>query len=348
MKVAERSIGFAIVGAGAIAAFHARAIASTKYAELRAVNNRSPTKARAFAYEYGCQVFDSLDELLGQADIDAVCITAPSGAHGDIALRALAAGKHVLCEKPLEITTARIDAMIAAAERADRVLAVVFQYRLGRGASLLRQAIMQGRFGRLALSSAFVRWWREPEYYRSSNWKGTAEWDGGGALMNQAVHAIDLLQWLIGMPVRVSGCVGTRVHTVKMEDTAAAWLKFPDGSLGVIEAATSCYPGAALRIEISGEKGSVVLEDDKIVKWAFADSRPEDQQIHEASESRIGGGAGDPMSIPGEGHRKLVGDFVEAIRLGRAPLIPSREARNAVAIIEAIYESSRAETIVRI
>ena len=342
MSSPNGKIGFAIVGTGTIAAFHARAIAGTPGAELRAVHNRNAAKARAFAAEYGGEAVDDLARLLARRDIDAVCVTVPSGAHGEVAIEALKAGKNVLCEKPLEITTERIDLMTEAARQSGRILAAVFQNRLGAGAQRLKKAIVEGRFGRLALCGAYVKWWRDPSYYSSSAWKGTKALDGGGALMNQAIHSIDLLQWLVGMPKRVGAQVGTIVHPIEMEDTASAWLEFPSGALGAVEAATSCFPGSRMRIEVAGERGTATLEDDRIVKWEFAEALPDDDAARAGAQSVIGGGAADPKAIGGEGHRLLVEDLVSAIRTGRAPLIDSREARNAVAIIQAIYRSAEA------
>jgi len=337
----QKKIGFAIVGTGTIAAFHAQGIAATPGTELRAVQDQSAERALTFAGKFGVDAVSELDVLLKRPDVDAVCVTVPSGYHSEVTIRALEAGKHVLCEKPLEITTERIDRMTAAAKKAGRILAAVFQSRLGAGAKHLKAAVKEGRFGRLALCSAYVKWWRNPDYYSSSNWKGTRSLDGGGALMNQAIHAIDLLQWLVGMPVKVGAQVRTQVHAIEMEDTAAAWLEFSHGALGVVEAATSCYPGSRLRIEISGERGTAVLEEDRIMRWEFADPRPEDEKIILGGQTSIGGGAADPKAIGLEGHRLLIADFAESIRTGRPPLIDSREARNAVAIIEAIYRSAQ-------
>ncbi len=329
------------MGTGTIAAFHARAIAGTPGSVLRAVHNRNAGKGREFAAQFGCDSVDDIDELLKRPDIDAVCVTVPSGAHGEVAIRALNAGKHVLCEKPLEITTERIDLMTEAARRSGRILAVVFQNRLGAGAQRLKKALEERRFGRLAICSAYVKWWRDPAYYRDSNWKGTRALDGGGALMNQAIHAIDLLQFLVGMPVRVGARVGTLVHSMEMEDTAVAWLEFSSGALGAIEAATSCFPGSRMRIEIAGEKGSATLEEDRIVRWEFAEPKPEDDAIRGDSRTIISGGASDPKAIGGEGHRLLVADLVEAIRAGRPPLVDAAEARRSVEIIQAIYRSAQ-------
>ncbi len=344
----KKTIGFAIVGTGTIAAFHARAIAATPGTVLRAVHSRSKERLHAFAAEFGAEPVEDLDELLRRPDVDVVCVTVPSGLHGEVSIRALEAGKHVLCEKPLEITTERIDRMSAAAGKAGRILAGVFQSRLGAGAKRLKAAVDSGRFGQLALCSAYVKWWRTPEYYSGSKWKGTRGLDGGGALMNQAIHAVDLLQWLVGMPTRVSAQVRTLVHKMEMEDTAVACLEFSTGALGVIEAATSFFPGARLRIEVGGEGGSVVLEDDRILKWEFAAPQPGDEDVTLGGRAVIGGGASDPKAIAVEGHRLLVADLAESIRLGRPPLIDSREARNAVAIIEAIYLSARLGTAVEI
>lgn len=335
-------IGFAIVGSGAIADFHARAIAAVAGAELRAVHSRTPAGAGRFAAAHGCVAETSLPDLLARPDIDVVCVTVPSGMHGEIAIQALEAGKHVLCEKPLEITTERVDAMIAAAERANRVLAGVFQSRLTEGAQRLKQAVRDGRFGRIALCSGYVKWWREPDYYAGSSWKGTAALDGGGALMNQAIHTVDLLQWLMGIPVQVSARLGTRVHAIEVEDTVAAWLEYPDGALGTIEAATSCYPGSALRIEIAGEKGAATLENGSLTRWQFRDpAGVEDRSSALGATGAAGSGAADPRAIGHEGHRALIEDLVAAIASGRAPSIPARDARGAVAVVEAIYRSHR-------
>jgi len=279
--------------------------------------------------------------LLADPEVEAVYIASPVYCHAKQIIAAAEAGKHVLCEKPLEITTERIDMMAAAAKKAGRILAAVFQSRLGAGAQHMKTALKAGRFGRLALCSAYVKWWRAPEYYSGSTWKGTRSLDGGGALMNQAIHAVDLLQWLVGMPAKVGAQVRTQVHAIEMEDTAAAWLEFPNGALGVIEAATSCYPGSRLRLEIAGERGTAILEDDRIIRWEFANPQPGDDAIRLGSASTIGGGASDPKAIGTEGHRLLVADLADCIRTGRPPLIDSHEARNAVAIIEAIYLSAR-------
>jgi predicted dehydrogenase len=344
------TIGFAIIGTGMIANFHAEAIRQTPGAKLIGAYSRSKEKSDEFAAEQKCRAAASIAELVSDPEIHAACITTPSGAHADAAVPFLEAGKAVLCEKPMEVSLEAVDRILSAAERGGGLLAGVFQSRFGRGAQVLKAAIEQGRFGRLTLCSAYIKWWRAQSYYESSNWKGTWKLDGGGALMNQGIHAVDLLQWLAGLPEQVSAFYGTLAHPgVEAEDTLAAALKFPNGALGVIEAATSCYPGDDLRIEIRGDKGSATLVQDRITRWDFAEAKPEDDEIRRGDQSgQIGGGTADPKAISTEGHRRLVADLVGAIREKRPPMIPGSDARKAVSLVLACYEAARTGRAVRL
>lgn len=344
MSADSTTVGFAIVGTGSIAAVHATAIKAVPGAKLVAVHNPTVAKAEAFAAEFGGTAEATLGAVLARKDVDVICITVPSGLHGTIALQALEAGKHVICEKPLEITTARIDEMIRTADRAGRILAGVFQQRCTPAAQRLKHAVEAGRFGKLSLCSVHQKWWRNREYYTSSGWKGTAALDGGGALMNQGIHAIDLLQWLVGMPTSVVAQTRTRLHPIETEDTAVALLDFGGGAMGVIEAGTSCYPGSQMRLEIAGEKGTAVLENNMLIDWRFADQQPEDATVLTVGVRPGGSGASDPKAIGSEGHRQVMADLVRAVRTNTAPMVPARQARNAVALIEAIYRSQRLAT----
>ncbi len=341
MTMDQKTIGFAIVGTGAIARVHARAIAAVPDARLVAVCNQIPARAEAFAAEFGGDAEPTLDALLARADVDVVCVAVPSGLHGAVTLQALGRGKHVMCEKPLEISTARIDEMIAAATRAGRILAGVFQLRCSPAAQRLKRAVDTGRFGKLSLCSVHQKWWRDRDYYAGSTWKGSAALDGGGALMNQGIHAIDLLQWLVGMPSSVTAQTRTRIHSIETEDTAVALLDFDGGAMGVIEAGTSCYPGSQMRIELTGEKGTAVLANDALVDWRFADPLPDDAEVLAGPTASRNSGASDPKAIGSDGHRQLVADLVNAIRTNTEPLVPASQARNAVALIEAIYRSQQ-------
>ena len=235
----SRQIGYGIVGAGSIADFHARAIAMVPGAKLCAVSSRTVEGAARVATARGAVAATALDELLARTDIDVVCVTAPSGVHGEIAIAALQAGKHVLCEKPLEITTARVDAILAAAQAAHRHVGVVLPSRLGDGASAVVAAVRAGRLGRMTLASAYVKWWRTDAYYAANRWRGTWALDGGGALMNQGIHGVDLLLWLAGLPEQVNAFAATLAHgAIEVEDTLVASLDFPGGALGSIKCAT--------------------------------------------------------------------------------------------------------------
>lgn len=346
----KTKIGFAIVGTGSIAETHATAISQVENAELRAVYNRTPEKAEAFVKKFPADIESDLESLLKRDDVDALCITTPSGAHAEPTIQALNAGKHVICEKPLDISVERVNRMIAAAESNDRILAGIFQARFGLGAQTLKKAVEQGRFGRLTLCSAYVKWWRTQQYYDEVAWRGTLELDGGGALINQAIHAVDQLQWLVGMPSEVSAFSSTLAHErIDAEDTLVANLKFPGGGLGSIECATSVSPGFSRRIEICGDRGSAFIEDDSLIVWDFLDEQPEDERIRKGEmTSNLKGGSSDPKAITTEGHRMQIEDLANAILENRAPLIPGAEGRNAVSLVCSIYESAATGQIVKL
>jgi UDP-N-acetyl-2-amino-2-deoxyglucuronate dehydrogenase len=345
------ALGFGIVGCGMIAGFHAKALSEASGARLVGVAERSADKARRFAEKNGIPFWTtSVEELAARPDVQAVCVTTPSGAHLDAALAVARAGKHLVIEKPLEITVERIDQILAAADAAGIRIAAIFQARFGPGARSLKAAIEAGRFGRIVLASAYVKWHRKPEYYKGS-WHGTLALDGGGALMNQGIHAIDLLQWFAGMPEEVFAYKTRRVHTaIEAEDTAVASLRFPDGGLGSIEGTTAAYPGFKRRIEICGENGSAVLEDDHLVRWEFREPREGDAEIMaEAGRSEgLQSGAAAPDRIGYQGHLLQLQDFIDSIRENRPPFVDGRESRKAVALIRAIYASADSGAPVRI
>lgn len=336
-------LGFAVVGTGMIAGYHAQAIAQTPGARLIGVVSRSE-KGSAFAAKHGIPVVTkTVEEMAARPDVHVINVTTPSGAHLEPALIAIRAGKHVVVEKPLETTPARCDQIIAAAEKAGVKVAGIFQGRFGTGAQTVKAALDAGRFGRLVLASAYVKWHRTTDYYRTP-WKGTWDLDGGGALMNQAIHGVDLLQWFAGLPAEVFGQFTRRVHTgIQADDTTVATLKYPDGALGTIEASTALWPGWSRRIELCGEKGSVCLDDDVITRWDFTENQPGDDAIRNAPrDNSLGSGASVPGGISLTGHLRQISDLVEAVRDNRAPAIDGREGRKAVALVHAIYESAKA------
>jgi UDP-N-acetyl-2-amino-2-deoxyglucuronate dehydrogenase len=347
----SNSIGFAIVGTGMIAEVHAQAIRDTPEAKLIAVWTRAAEKRHAFAERFGCRAAESLEALVADPEIRAVTVATPSGAHAEVAVPFLEAGKAVLCEKPLEVNLAAVDRILAAEQRGGGVLAGVFQMRLGRGAKLLKAAVEAGRFGRLTLCSAYIKWWRSPEYYASSSWKGTYKLDGGGALINQGIHAVDLLQWIAGLPEEVSAFTGRLAHPgIEAEDTVAATLRYAHGGLGVIEASSSSWPGSDLRIEVMGSRGSAVLVNDRLARWEFAEPHAEDEKVRQdfADGGTMKVGSGDPRGMSWNEHRVQIGDLARALLESRPPMIPGAEARRAVALVMAIYESARSGRTVRL
>jgi UDP-N-acetyl-2-amino-2-deoxyglucuronate dehydrogenase len=344
-------IGFAIIGTGMIAEVHAQAIRETPEARLVAVWTRDNGKAQAFAEQFGVRAAPSLEALVADPEVRAVTIATPSGAHADTAVPFLEAGKAVLCEKPLEVNLPAVDRILDAEKRGGGVLAGIFQMRLGRGARLLKEAVEAGRFGRLTLCSAYIKWWRSPEYYATSSWKGTYKLDGGGALINQGIHAVDLLQWIAGLPAEVSAFTGRLAHpNIEAEDTVAAMLRYAHGGLGVIEASSSSWPGSDLRIEIMGSRGTAVLVNDRIARWEFAEPLPTDETLRAsfADGATMAVGSGDPRGMSWAEHRVQIGDLARALQEGRAPMIPGAEARRAVALVMGVYESARTGQIVRL
>jgi predicted dehydrogenase len=337
-----RPLGFAIVGLGMIADFHAQAIAQVSGARLCGVMSRDRAKGDAFAAKHGVAfVTTDLDELLRRPEIDVVCITTPAGAHLEPALAAIQAGKHLVIEKPIEITTERADRILDAAAAAGVKIAAIFQGRFGQGARTLKAALDAGRFGRMVLASADIKWHRQPAYY--TGYRGTWELDGGGVLINQAIHGVDLLLWFAGLPTEVFCHATRRLHTgIQAEDTLSASLRFASGALGTIEASTALWPGWQRRIEICGENGSASLEDDHLARWDFRTAQPEDAVIQRAKDdAALGSGSSAPNAINFEGHRRQIQDLVDAIRERRPVAIDGREARKPVAVIRALYASAQ-------
>lgn len=346
--MASAPLGFGIIGAGTIAGFHAQAIAQLTGARLVGVASRSLASARKVADPHGAFATTDLAVLLARPDLHVVCITTPSGAHLEPALAAIRAGKHVVIEKPIEITPARVDQILDAAEKAGVRVAPIFQGRFGDGARTVKAALDADRLGRLVLASVYVKWHRTAPYY--TGYRGSLGLDGGGAVINQAIHGLDLLQWFAGLPAEVFAWKTRRVHTgIEAEDTAAAALKFPGGALGAFEASTALWPGWSRRIELCGEHGSISLEDDRIARWEFREARPEDDAIRAGGAANaLGSAASDPKAISTEGHRRQLQDLVDALRENRAPAIDGREGRKAVAFVNAIYASAESGSPVKL
>jgi UDP-N-acetyl-2-amino-2-deoxyglucuronate dehydrogenase len=335
------TFGWGIVGCGVIAPTHMSAINATPDAELVAVCDIVDEVAEKFAAENGgVPFYKHYQDMFERDDLDVVSICTPSGIHAEVGIAAAQAGKHILCEKPLDVTLDHMDALIEAADKAGVKLACVFQMRTYPNARRIREAIAEGQLGRMVLGDAYCKYYRSPEYYKSAGWRGTWELDGGGALMNQGVHGIDLLLWLMGSPVKaVTARADHLVREIEVEDTAVALLEYENGAFGVIEGATSVYPGYSTRTELHGELGTIILEDQAIKTWKIigiegdlaADQGPVEQQ----------GTASDPKALTATGHTFQVQDLIAAIREDRDPYVTGRSARKAVELILAIYKSAK-------
>lgn len=339
------TIGYGIIGCGNIGPVHAAAIKEVRGAKLLAVSDLVEASARKLADQYGADTYTDYMAMIQRSDIQAVSICVPSGLRVRIAEDCAAAGKHVLSEKPLEITSAKIDRIINATEKAGVLLGCIFQSRFSEDALHIRKALDEGRFGKLVMGDAYVKWYRSQEYYDSGAWRGTWKLDGGGCLMNQGIHYIDLLSWFMGPVKTVRATMALVAHeNIEVEDVACAMLEFENGAMGVIEGSTAIYPGHPARLEIHGTDGSAIMEDGKLTSWNFRKRKAIDDKIEKSlkEESALGSGAADPLaSLKIEGHRRQIDDFTKAIQQGRQPAIEGREGRTAVALIEAIYKAAK-------
>jgi len=273
-----------------------------------------------------------------------VLIGSPSGLHAEQGIAAARQGLHVLVEKPLDVTVARANALIEECDRAGVKLGVFFQDRTAPDIVWLKRLLDAGGLGRVFLVSARVRWYRPPEYYAGSRWRGTSALDGGGALMNQAIHTADLLLWLLGDVERVFARTRTALHEIEVEDTVVSCLEFVGGAVGTLEASTAAYPGFPRRIEISGTGGTVVIEGDRIVSADLHASPPDSRPEHAGTQNPS---ASSPAVSDVSGHRRVLEDFLRAIESGGRPLCDGPEGRRSVELVRAIYRSGRThETVV--
>jgi predicted dehydrogenase len=352
MAMRRADIGIGIVGSGTISEVHADVIRKVPGARVVAFCSRTRASAEARAAQFGGKVYTRVEDMVADPAVDAVSICTPSGLHLEPAVVAAEAKKHVIVEKPLEITLERVDALIASCRRNGVLLGGIFPRRFLDTSQVVKNAVTAGRFGTLVLADVYIKWYRTQEYYSTGGWHGTQRYDGGGALMNQGIHGVDLLQWLMGGVESVSAFAATRAHSgIEVEDVAVASLRFRCGALGVIEASTGSWPGARMRIEISGTDGSVALEDETIPSWRFRHPSSEDEEVAARFAPRAGlvsGGATDPKAIDSEGHRRQFEDFVAALREGRAPRVDGAQARPAVAVVTAMYRSAREGRVVRV
>ena len=331
------NVRFGIVGCGSVSEFHAKAIDSIAEAELTGACSASAQSLARFIERHpGIRPFDSFEAMIACPDIDAVCLCTPSGLHTSQAIAAMRAGKHVVCEKPMSLTLEEADALIATAARTGAKVCVISQFRFSPAVQEIRRAIDAGAFGKIVCGTLSMPYYRSQEYYASASWRGTWAMDGGGALMNQGIHGVDVFRFLMGPVKRVSAVTRTLTRHMETEDSAVAALEFTSGALGTIQASTTAYPGYPRRIEIFGERGSVALEEDSIARWdlPIACHLPVGQAAQNV-------GASDPNAISNAGHTLQIRSFVDSVLHGAPLTADASTGRLPLEIILAIYESSR-------
>lgn len=336
-----RELGFGIVGGGVIGPFHAKAIGNVGGARLVAVCDIVEETVKQFADEFGVDAYTNLDEMLKRDDLDVLDVCTPSGLHSTLGIKGAEAGKHVLVEKPIDITLERADTLISACERAGVKLGVIFQHRFDSATQKVKRAVDEGLFGKLILGDAYVKWYRTQEYYDKGGWRGTWRYDGGGSLINQSVHTIDLQRFIMGDPEWVFGKIGVMTHQIETEDLGLAIVGFRNGARGVVEGSTSIYPGLPERLEIHGETGTAILESGKLTKWAV-------EGEEEVSEEKTDlSAAAEASAITADSHTLQIQDLVDAINEDREPLVNGHEGRKALEVIVGIYRSSQSGEVVK-
>lgn len=351
-----QKLRYGIIGCGVIGDLHAQVVtrALNEEVQLVAVADIIPERADRFSHQYGGQAHYDYLSLLQRDDLDMVSVCLPSGMHADCTIEALNAGKHVVCEKPFDITLEAIDRALEVERNAKGRLTVIFQNRFHPASQIVKQAADTGKFGRLTYASAQIPWWRSQAYYDSGDWRGTRELDGGGSLMNQGVHTIDLMQWVMGPVVEVQAYTATLAHErIAVEDVATAALRFANGALGVIEGTTALYPGLEIRLVVGGDRGSAVLEgsnlhwfhakEDAAEAGSYGGGQNQAQEVLARAATAQGGASGISDSrVPGAAaHVTQIKLMLEAVRHGTPVPVAASESRNAVAIILAVYESAR-------
>ena len=346
------SVRFGVVGCGAIHGTHCGALQNIEGAQLVGVCDIEKPRAKEAGEKFGVKAFGSMKAMLPH--VDAVCLCVPSGLHAKMGLQAIAAGKHVVCEKPVDVTLKPAIQMVEAARSAGVKLTVISQHRFGKAIRGVRQMVQSGELGQPLQGDAYVKWYRTQAYYDSGAWRGTHKLDGG-CLMNQGVHYIDMIQWIMGGVESVTGVCRTVGHNMEAEDLAVAVLEFKNGAIGVVQGSTCFYPGFAERLEVHGTCGSVIVEGDRVKRQDIDPEAAKDPSpygkgvtaqptpsVHtQGEEETTNTGASDPSAIWGEQHRLQLEDFTRAVLDNRDPFITGEMALEPLKVILAIYRSAK-------
>ena len=345
--MSEKQWRVGVVGVGVVGEWHVRVTPQVPGAKLVAVCDLIPEKCHKALEKNkltGISVYPDMKEMLAKEQLDVITVATPSGNHMDPALVAIEAGKNVICEKPMEIQLDRIDRMISAARAKGVRLAGIFQNRWNEANRILKRAVEQGRFGKLAWAGSFTPWYRTDQYYEEGGWRGTWALDGGGAIMNQSVHAVDLLQWMVGPVKQVSAYASSRIHPkIEVEDTLSCSLVFENGAFGTILGTTAMYPGGAVRLWVGGENGTAISENG-LHTYKFREEKPEDKELLEqlnTKNAKTTGGGASATDVGLDLHGRNINAILRAWDKGEDAETNGTEARKAVAIILAMYESAR-------
>ncbi len=331
----EKKMRFGVIGCGMVAEIHAAALASLPGAKLLGATDNNLQKRLTFCEKYAIMPYESTETLLADAAVEAVCICTPSCFHAELAVVALRAGKHVVLEKPMALNTAEADRVLAACRESGRLLTVISQLRFSPDVQKVKELMERGALGKMVYCDLSMRYWRSEDYFSSSGWKGKLAFEGGGALMNQGVHGIDLLQYLAGMPTVVGGLARTRHHAIEVEDAAAALVTFENGAMGVIEGSTCTWPGFERRLELHGDRGYILLRENHIERMEIPG-----ESIDRRDEGEALGSFNRPEAIGCAMHALQIGNLIRAVRGEEALLVDAAEGRKAVQIIQDIYAAS--------
>ena len=332
--------GFAILGPGSVANFHKIAIEANadRGAHLVAMGHYDPEKFNAIEGEYGvpCLLYN---DLLNNPDVDVVSICTPSGQHAAQAIACAQAGKHVLVEKPMALSLDSADAMIEACEKAGVKMGVVFQRRAEPLFKRIHTAIQSGEIGTLTLGVVSMPYYRAQSYFDQACWRGTWALDGGGVLMNQGIHLVDLLLWYMGKPIQVFAQADTLHRNIEVEDTLVATLRFENGGLATITATTTAAPGFSHRLEVYGTQGGIQVEGEDLKQWMSVNGKEiKPDQI--SKSSTLKGSGGDPRAIPVSGHIGIFADFIDSIEIDKDPMINGIEGRRSLSVVLDIYRAT--------
>ncbi|WP_289037035.1 Gfo/Idh/MocA family oxidoreductase [uncultured Zobellia sp.] len=336
-------IGVGIIGTGSIVHTYVKCLSELEGVRIVGLCTKSADRVEQLKADFGLPIYSDLNTFVQHPEIDLVCVCNESGRHS-IAIEAAAkAGKHILSEKPLEVTTEKIDGLIALCEERKVLLGCVLQNRCSTDYKQVENAVKSGKLGKLLMGNASINWYRSQAYYANSKWRGTKKLDGGAAFINQGIHTVDLLQNLMGPAVSVFANVQTRVHEIEGEDVGAVLVNYENGAMGTITAGTALFPGYPERVEGYGEKGSIIMEGGKIIAWNV-----KGEDVPELTSKEQGSGAADPTAIGHHNHKVVLQDMVNAIRENRKPMVDGAEARKSVALINAIYRSSKSKKQVQL